>query len=384
MQRRRSQYYVCSVPETENYTINKIEHANGRRTYSDTVIGEPYANYKAAKDALAAVELKQLKAEATKSKRGKTEFSNGEIPHLWMHKIQSSARNQQGTLFFEGLAIYSYGTHFPIAMHVTNAKGKAAVLYNSGSHSVTTSQHQHMVRSAIPDSVPVFTVALPWYSVRSSTHRDNLKWYQAKITEYVEKAARARLPHSREWNLSYAVKTLDEMKAYGKFFGVKVPKVKVHNLVDLDSLRSELAKKRAAEAKTEREAAKQRELEAIEAAKETIAQFRAGNPRVGYLYGVPVMLRLNGEEVETSRGARVPVAHAKRALQFIRTIRKRGKAWESNGHTFHVGHYRISKVAADGTLTAGCHVISSEEIDKFAPVLDAVQVPIPVVEGDTE
>jgi hypothetical protein len=36
------------------------------------------------------------------------------------------------------------------------------------------------------------------------------------------------------------------------------------------------------------------------------------------------------------------------------------------------------------TNTAGCHVISSEEIDKFAPVLDAVQVPIPVVEGDTE
>lgn len=57
-------------------------------------------------------------------KRVKQVYPTNEIPHLWAHKTQSNARNAQGNLYFDGDTIYSYGSHFAIARHVTNKSGK--------------------------------------------------------------------------------------------------------------------------------------------------------------------------------------------------------------------------------------------------------------------
>ena len=39
-----------------------------------------------------------------------------------------------------------------------------------------------------------------------------------------------------------------------------------------------------------------------------------------------------------------------------------------------LGHYTIDRIEANGTLHAGCHVISLAEIENLAPALDAVTV----------
>lgn len=102
-------------------------------------------------------------ARAKERKRKKTVFETGEIPHLWAHRVQESARNAQGNLYFEGDVIYSYGSHFPIAKHVldnpTKRNPKPAVLLTTRTYSVTTSGHVSAVRCAIPASIPVFRVA---------------------------------------------------------------------------------------------------------------------------------------------------------------------------------------------------------------------------------
>src|SRR5437660_3842392 len=92
-------------------------------------------------------------AQAKRRKRAKHVFNTGEIPHLWAHKVQESARNAQGNLYFDGETIYSYGSHFPIARHVldnpTKRHPKPGILFTTRSWSVTTSGHVSAVRSAI-------------------------------------------------------------------------------------------------------------------------------------------------------------------------------------------------------------------------------------------
>ena len=68
----------------------------------------------------------------------------------------------------------------------------------------------------------------------------------------------------------------------------------------------------------------------------------------------------------------MPVSHAKRGLAFVRKVVASGQEFVSNGHTFHLGHYSIDRIEANGTLHAGCHVISLAEIENLAPALDAV------------
>jgi hypothetical protein len=84
------------------------------------------------------------------------------------------------------------------------------------------------------------------------------------------------------------------------------------------------------------------------------------------------MLRVDGDEVLTSWGARFPVSHAKRALAFVRKVRESGEAYVRNGHTSHLGHYTIDRIEPDGTVKAGCHVISWEEIARITPLLDRI------------
>ena len=72
------------------------------------------------------------------TKRKKHVFHTGEIPHLWAHRTQDEARNRQGNLYFTGDTIYSYGSHFPIARHVSSETGERAILFTTGTHSVTT------------------------------------------------------------------------------------------------------------------------------------------------------------------------------------------------------------------------------------------------------
>jgi hypothetical protein len=364
----------------ENHFIKFPE--DGKRTHTICkYVGTDYTavevskhpSYSAASDALKTLHVETLKQSAVTRKRAKTVFPTDEIPHLWMHKVQESARNAGGNLYFNGDTIYSYGSHFPLATHVQNAKGKPAILINSGSYSVTTSGHQSAVRQAIPSDAVTFTV--PYLSedrYLSNDQARNVKHFQDEIEQASIKASRAR--SNRDWLLGSAVKYAESLKAYCTFFGLKCPKVKLYGVNDLPSLKADLIKKQIAETKKRKAEEKQRELAAIKAAEEGIAAFRAGEDYSRFnLYNVPTMLRVNGEEVETSKGARIPIDHAVKGLRFVRAVIAKGEDWQSNGHTFHLGHYALDRVSKDGTIKAGCHVITLDEIERIAPALEAVK-----------
>lgn len=132
----------------------------------------------------------------------------------------------------------------------------------------------------------------------------------------------------------------------------------------------------------EREEAAKREERAAALAKAAaaLAAWREGTgPRPGYLSDTEggALLRATGVELdesgaivggtlETSHGASVPLTHALRAFRFLKLCRDKGQAWQANGKTLPVGHFRIERVTAEGNFKAGCHVINWPEVAALA------------------
>jgi hypothetical protein len=311
------------------------------------------------------------------SKRKKHVFDTGEIPHLWAHRTQDEARNRQGNLYFTGDTIYSYGSHFPIARHVTNDAGERAVLFTTASYSVTTASHCSAVRSAVPSGIPVFHVPNVCHGrytgseLTAADHAGTLADYTERIEKHVVTSARARSSYAKEWNQGHAVSLRDEAFVYCTFFGLPVPNIP--EVPDLDSEALTAIRKREAKRAAEKaeQTRRENEREAIRHS-EKMAKWRAGEYHGGFPYGFPTMLRIIGDEVQTSRGARFPVSHAKRALAFVRKVRETGQAYVRNGRTIHLGPYTLDRIEPDGTVKAGCHVVSWEEIERIASSLDSI------------
>ena len=362
-------------------------------------------------------------AQAKTRKRAKHVFNTGEIPHLWAHKVQESARNAQGNLYFDGDTIFSYGSHFPIARHVvdnpTKKNPKPAILFTTHSFSLTTSRHISAVRSAIPKDVVVFHVYNPALSPRES-----LACYVSAVEENAKSASERKMETTRNEDVQRALSLIVECKAFCKFFGLKLPTFAKLPKIDAEKLKrhqdaqkaredARIAKRRAeseawaAQRRAEREEwgnsgicqhtprhefhstyncdRMREEEEWIAKSAEIIAAWRNGDPqaRLRDPWNLPVMLRIRtfgADEnvqhavatVETSRGVQVPVSHAIRGLRFVRAVVARGEAFETNGKTFHLGHYKIDRIDVDGTLTAGCHVIPLTEIERIAPELERI------------
>lgn len=78
---------------------------------------------------------------------------------------------------------------------------------------------------------------------------------------------------------------------------------------------------------------------------------------------------IDGGILETSQSASVPLTHALRVFRFLRHCRDRGEAWEANGRTLRVGHFRVDSVDAAGNFRAGCHSIQWAEVARLAAAL---------------
>jgi hypothetical protein len=76
-------------------------------------------------------------------------WPRNQVAHLWANKSQDSARDPNGNFYFDGRALFSYGSHFVIAAHVNLGADDAAVLWNARAYSPTTSKHQLIAERAL-------------------------------------------------------------------------------------------------------------------------------------------------------------------------------------------------------------------------------------------
>jgi hypothetical protein len=198
-------------------------------------------------------------------------------------------------------------------------------------------------------------------------HTDNVENYVKRISELLGKAKRARV--NRDWLEREALELREQLRSYLAFFDLIAAALPESD--ELDALEAWIREHEEEERQRREEAVRIAEQVRRREQAEQIQRFLAGDPYVGYISGVSPMLRVVGEEVETSLGARFPRAHAIRGLAFVRGIRASGQEYIPNGHAIHLGNYVIDRIDSDG-VHAGCHVVKWEEIERIAPQLNAL------------
>jgi len=284
-------------------------------------------------------------------KRQRTVHPADMVAHLWAHKSQDHAKAPGGNFYFHGDTIYSYGSHFPIARHVTR-KGKSAVLLTTRTYSHTTSGHTWMVEGACRH-LTVFHVD----NVESREPRRQFEEYRARFKELARKYVKSR--QNKPYVFSQLKGLVEEANAFSAFFALRVR-------LTLPA-EGEMAAECKAIEKKEREAKRRAEANRQREETERVQKWLDGQS--DYCpYGQAVRLRIKGDELQTSHGARVPLAHAIKAFRTIKRLRDKGQTYERNGHTIHLGHFALDAVDAQGNVRAGCHNVAWEEIARVATI----------------
>ncbi len=282
----------------------------------------------------------------------KTVHSNHEIPHLWAHQTQETARNSSKSVWFYKEILYSYRE--PIGVIVT-VKGKQVALFRDRRFSVTTAKHQGSMQRAA-SHLPHFTVAsiCGSFSQRAEhlDHKLNLVAYQKRIDDKVLAASRAR--SNAEYLVSCARNLVVEANEYAETFGLKTRFI-LPNAKEL----IERSKREAEKAAAER---KRVEDKARADAQPIISQWVNGGSEQVPWFITEAYMRIEGEELVTSRGARVPLAHVVRVMPIVKRLIERGEEYHANGHTIHLGHYQLDRIDTDGTIHAGCHHFTRNEV----------------------
>lgn len=325
-------------------------------------------------------------------------FGTDQIAHLWAHQTQSSARNAQGNFYFEGDTIYSYGSHFPIARILTKGKGKKlqrAVVMTTRTRSNTTAKHIHLVRGSIPPDYPKFTTQNIY-----ANPRDILTEYTARISDLITSAKSRRSEARKQWDVREACNLVAEARAMAKWFHLSIAKwnKSLPKFPGIDHTKladqSLAATERRVRLRATRDARwlaidekRTAERAAIEAEfartlPDRIAAWRRGE-HVYSASGFPgTLLRIESDEtkrliprenaghiVRTSRGTVVPLSDARRAFAIYDRIRQSSPdaTWKREGlASIPLGPFFLDAINTDGSIRAGCHEISAEEIAQFA------------------
>lgn len=276
------------------------------------------------------------------------------VAHLWANQSQEYARNSRHNLYFDRDTIYSYGSHFPIARHVTqkNGKGKSAVLLTTKGYSHTTNGHKWVVERAC-SNLTIFHV-----SDVTSDARKQFADYQERYRDLVSKYSKAR--QKKPYYLEALRQLVEEANSFASFFGLR------QRLTLPNDLFAMVAECKAME-KRERERRQREAKRRVQEAQKLVDRWLSGeNVTLGWTYQGPIRLRIVDSELQTSKGARVPLSHAIKAYRILKRLRSSGDTYQRNGHTIHLGEFALDSLDTEGNVIAGCHSVGWDEIERIA------------------
>ena len=281
--------------------------------------------------------------------------SNSEAIHIYANDPER--RGRASSISFGGGVLFSYNT--AIAQHVTDEQGETAIIVNNTSYSVSTSKHQSLLRYAANHLTRLYVSHIPYNTqdLKPKHAGDRLRLieaYERQAADYLVKASRARSKADDYRAAAYHV--LNELKDYFAFFGIE------YEAGDLSALEAAAAE---ADSKA-REAAKIRAAEKIKEQAEALEAWRKGEDKRHYFE--VTALRINGDTIETTKGANIPLDHAVKAWPLLKRLHDSGGVYQNSGHSIHLGHYTVSRFERD-TLTVGCHKIPFSEVSAIASQL---------------
>ena len=129
-----------------------------------------------------------------------------------------------------------------------------------------------------------------------------------------------------------------------------------------------IAKREASKAKAKATKERRERLRYHGTPEERLAEWRAGASLDVLRYDEKsdatggARLRVKGKTLETSHGAKVPLADAIKVFRFVKLCRDRGEGWKRNGARVRVGAFNVDSVEPSGDFNAGCHRINWPEI----------------------
>lgn len=292
----------------------------------------------------------------------RTVFTNSMCAHAWAS--QSQEHGHSDSMRFQKGKLYSYAACIG---HIVTRKGQTAVLLTERRWSVTTSTHQRLAAYATSNLQQFYVADLGDYG--AVNHKENLKDYACRILKLAVGVQRAR--SHKDWKLQALKDLVKEANDYAKFFGLK-KKFKVPSDFDLkaeekrarEEAQKDAQRREQARLESERRFAEQQERDLVQMEAWLVGQAE-DFPYSWIGYNKPIRLRVKDDKIETSLGAEVPLSHCKRMLQAVRS----GVPFQANGHAIKVGLFHIDSISEDGTITAGCHTIRKEEIERLAAQL---------------
>jgi len=285
--------------------------------------------------------------------------NNETVAHLWANEQQAEANSPNRSFYFCYDTIFSYGSHFPIAKHITNNKGVKGILFTTRSYSNTTAKHINDTLQAIPYKDSIIYCPDP-----AATSNDNLFYWDNLINGIYSKLAKAKKP---EIYLAELSRYNEQIKKYLAFMGVDMPeaiKVKLEITTKAESIE---AANKANEIKAANEAKKAKEQEAEN--KKQLKKFRNFERYSfwdGYAY-----LRYNKEtnRIETSQRIEIPVEAAKRLYHTIKQGLKDRILNDPRTANLKILDYWVKNVQRD-FIEVGCHRIETKEINRIAKSLN--------------
>ncbi len=301
-------------------------------------------------------------------------FSNvDQVTHVWAQQSQEEGRNSTSSQWFEGTTLYSYRT--PIANFMTNANGERACLITNVTYSVTTSSN--MPHASDIHGATVFKVKhvgiIGGQSPRPEKdfHTENLDDLASIYANLLGKASRAR--SRAESYLQDARYTKQQAYDYAEFFDLKINAKKFPEASSeaLEQISEQIKKEAAA---NKRKVAARLKKDKAEQA-EALTKWLSGESdnRARFSYATPIVMRLVGDNVQTSRGAEFPIIHAVKAFQIIERIKLSGipVAKGSFSPIARLGHFIVDSVDTNGDVHAGCHFVKWDAIQAIMKLIQA-------------
>ena len=282
--------------------------------------------------------------------------SHSECAHLWASQSQYEGR--AGNIFFEGDTVYSYGRHFPVARFAPEFG--EIVLFTDRGYSNSTAKHKSIIRAAIPDSYQIVYCDDP---SRPASH--NLDIWARRVERLrvdfaakKNKQGRAKLANEIFANSRAAIAYCDALK-------IDAPGFTCSTTDEDDSREYGAIAAREREAKAIIRRAEYEKKAALDAS-ERLALWQAGEhvPQTNFNY-CDTVLRLKNDEIQTSRGARIPVTDALKIYPLLDRAKRTGNKLEAGLHNINLGAYRFNSFDGN-TLVVGCHSIAWGEIEKMA------------------
>ena len=298
--------------------------------------------------------------------------NSAELFHYWASMAMPQAKC--GNVSYDGPVLYSYAE--PIGLLLSNNR----VLISNRYFSVTTNSHQHAARVATHH---MRRCSAPHITRYYNSETDLKLMHKANSDSWLRDAeyAVAELKNHPRRKKSIAdriASTVSSYNHYRDFFELDWKELTSEEISGIVNVR---ATERAEEQKRREEAYKEavRVREAEEATE--LLFWRNHQTERRAFSKMALRLSLDGQEIETTRGARVPVSCATYLWRYSNLCKHRKEAFIPD-EVAQIGVYKLTGINPDGSLDIGCHHIPFDELELMAKKLNFIQENSNGIESD--